>query len=180
MSSDIRLIAPVNDGFADAGAAIFSWSASAHADMYRLQVARDSAFLDVVFDARIPRTDTFTLFNALRPRQEAYHWRLQLVRAGSEGWSEAATFRAVSDVQTAAQTAAQTKRAAGMAAHPRPAGNGAPTSRPVAARHVVQEGAPAPYLTETTPAGMATTVLVITIVMLVVIGWFVSMGRIWG
>ncbi len=175
MSSDIRLIAPVNDGAAEAGAAIFAWSASTHADAYRLQVARDSAFLDVVFDARIPQTDTFTLFNVLHPRQEAYHWRLQPFDAGKEAWSEAATFRAVSDLQASASA----KPAPGVSPRPAAAGNGAAARRPAPVNHAIAEGVAAPYLTETTSSGLATAVFVIAVVMLVVIGWFVSMGRIW-
>ncbi|MEZ4701564.1 MAG: hypothetical protein R2834_14600 [Rhodothermales bacterium] len=178
MSSNINLVAPVNESAAEAGATTFEWSAPSLSDALRLQVARDSSFSDVVFDARIPRTTVFTLFNTLRPSESAYFWRVQSGRAGQEAWSETGRFIAVSDEAMAAPARPAAQASAAPASRPVSAPSHA-APRPPSMRRAAGDEVVSPYLIESTPSGMSTAVLVVAVVMMIAIGILATMGNVW-
>ena len=68
-----------------------SWDAVTNAVKYQLQVARDSAFTDLVFNGKL--TDTFKdIVNLANGR---YYWRVKAIEAGGlkSAWSEVRSFR---------------------------------------------------------------------------------------
>jgi hypothetical protein len=169
MHTELKLIAPTAEAEADASAATFTWAAPVFAEVYRLQIARDEAFVDLVFDADIPKTNSITLFDTLRPRDEAYFWRIRPRVGADSGWSATARFRAVSEPRAAVAPASSVT--ARQAMPPLRA-----TVRPAAPSSA--EPAP-PYLTETTPAGLSAAVVLIAIGMLIgiaLIAAFIPVG----
>ncbi len=69
----------------------FRWSNAAEAASYRIQIARDAAFADLLLDRPV-RADRFTPEDGLKPA--VYHWRVASVRAdGDQGpWGDAQQF----------------------------------------------------------------------------------------
>ncbi len=77
------LIAPANGAVDQSTAPVFSWNAFADADEYRIQVATDAGFTDIVIDEVVAAT-SFTPSTPLGP-SSTYFWRVIGINACGEG-----------------------------------------------------------------------------------------------
>ncbi len=101
----------------DGSAVSFSWTEAPGARNYRLQVAADASFEQVVCTLEAGATTLFTLLEMLPQDGSVFHWRVQAQTAsGWQPWSLAETFKARTDQheiafrdkqETAAKKAAQ-------------------------------------------------------------------------
>ena len=72
------LISPANgETGVDAGDVVLSWEDISGADKYRLTVARDSAFTDIVYDDVL--YDTYRRFRNLSFGETTYYWRVEAI-----------------------------------------------------------------------------------------------------
>jgi hypothetical protein len=85
-----RAITPVNGSAVDTLAPLFMWESSGVAEHYRVQIAADAPFREVVFDAHVGGTDNLTVYNLPLPFGGTYYWRVQAT--GVNTWSAPAVF----------------------------------------------------------------------------------------
>ena len=82
----------------DGSAVTFSWIETPGALSYRLQVAADAGFTQVVYTLEAGLTTLFTLLEMLPQDGSMFHWRVQAQTAsGPQPWSPAETFKARTD-----------------------------------------------------------------------------------
>lgn len=98
---DPRIPSPVDpqDGsITDGFATTFEWEPVEGATGYRLQVAQDTAFEDLKFDADLGRAQSITLYDLLPLDGPELRWRVEARRKDEAAtWSPPARFRAVSN-----------------------------------------------------------------------------------
>lgn len=91
-------IAPVGGMPVDGSAVTFSWTEAPGALTYRLQVAADTGFEQVVCTLEAGSTTLFTLLEMLPQDGSVFHWRVQAQTAlGWQPWSSPETFKARTD-----------------------------------------------------------------------------------
>ncbi len=70
---------------------VFDWTASESAHQYRLEIATDADFTEIIFQDQLEAT-TYLLRQPLQPNH-FYHWRVTPLNGCGEGMASAATFR---------------------------------------------------------------------------------------
>ncbi len=81
----------------DAGMLELEWRPAPGAQRYHVQIARDEAFAQRVFDAPVGRAADLTLYDMLPEDKKTYYWRVRSEGPqGWEDWSQAAAFTAAS------------------------------------------------------------------------------------
>ena len=111
-------VAPSGGMPVDGSAVSFSWTEAPGALNYRLQVAADAGFEQVVCTLETGPTTLFTLLEMLPEDGSVFHWRVQAQTAsGWQPWSRAETFKARTDQHEIAFRASQ-ETAAKKAAQP--------------------------------------------------------------
>ncbi len=91
-------VAPAGGMPVDGSAVSFSWTAAPGAQNYRLQVAADDAFEQVVCTLDSGPTTMCTLLEMLPQDGSVFHWRVQAQTAsGWQPWSPAEQFKARTD-----------------------------------------------------------------------------------
>ena len=93
-----RLVAPVGGVPVDGSAVMFSWAEVPGARDYRVEVAADADFEQVVCRLQTGPTTLFTLLEMLPEDGSVFHWRVQAqTAAGWQPWSTREQFRARTD-----------------------------------------------------------------------------------
>ncbi|MEQ8526114.1 MAG: T9SS type A sorting domain-containing protein [Gracilimonas sp.] len=74
----------------------FSWYETKRAENYRLQLASDEEFEEVIFDSTFIATDSSLTFEKNLPSKQQLFWRMQATNiGGNSDWSEERSFKAV-------------------------------------------------------------------------------------
>lgn len=145
-------VAPLDGAPADGSAAFFQWEGVPGATTYAVQVADDTRFQNLRFDASVGDTTSLTLYSALPENGATFYWRLRAGdRAGWSPWSVPCAF-------TAATTDAVARYEAVRDAEARTEAEPAPPDEAA--------GGIAPYLTGTT--SKAEVLFVITMFLLII------------
>lgn len=76
---------PVDEDIIDGSTVVFIWEPVEGANRYRLEVATDSSFDNVVFEYDVYDRNTFTVANVFSQDNELYYWRV--LAANETGWS---------------------------------------------------------------------------------------------
>ncbi len=97
-------IYPIHGDVVDTDAPAFTWEAVPEASGYRVQVASDEGFDDIIIDLTVDQTTSLTLFGRLPDEAVSRHWRVcALFPNDTEGpWSESVQFE--TDPEAAADT----------------------------------------------------------------------------
>jgi hypothetical protein len=97
----------------DGSAATFTWRLADRARGYRVQVAADEAFDDLVFDVPVADTNQLTVHHYLPENGRTFFWRVRAERRRDDAsaWSEAVAFDAASDEALEAYRLEQEARA---------------------------------------------------------------------
>ena len=156
MATAPTLKPPVGGAQIDSLAAHFTWNALPGTKTYRLQVAADDAFNQLVVDSNIGATNDVTVFDLIPPTGASMYWRVQA--EGDAGWSAPERFTAARDNADVAP-AATTQRTATPAAA-RASTTGATADSDVR---------PADYLTGTTSTTSLMTSVVVMVVTIAVV-----------
>jgi hypothetical protein len=106
-----RLVAPRPDAEIDGGTALFQWRARDGATGYRLQVARDAACTDLLFDAPVGDTTEMTLYDTLPEDGQTFFWRVRGEAPQPTGWSAAVPFVAGAGVEEGTAASASSEGA---------------------------------------------------------------------
>ena len=92
-STNQPLILEPQDGMhTDALAIDFAWKPSTMSSPFRIQIANDRDFEDIIFDSRPIQSDRFTLFDTLYPNGNTYYWRLASQQGEQWTWGNATSF----------------------------------------------------------------------------------------
>ena len=92
-STNQPMILEPQDGMhTDALAIDFAWKPSNMKSPFRIQIANDRDFDDVVFESRPIQSDRFTLFDTLYPNGNTYYWRLATQNGEQWSWGNATSF----------------------------------------------------------------------------------------
>lgn len=108
MASTPRLITPIGGAPVDGSAVTFTWDAVSGARDYRLHIAGDDAFEQLVCALETGPTTLLTLLDMLPRDGSVFHWRVQaLTAAGWQPWSSAEHFKAQTDQHVVASRTKQ-------------------------------------------------------------------------
>lgn len=88
----LEIIEPVDGAHTDALAIDFTWNPLDPGDTFRIQIAKDKGFKNLVFESNPINSDRFTLFDTLHPDGAIYYWRLASHQDGKWTWSTIRSF----------------------------------------------------------------------------------------
>ncbi len=106
-------VEPADGAPVDGSAATFTWRLADRARGYRVQVAADEAFDDLVFDVPVADTNQLTVHHYLPENGRTFFWRVRAERRRDDAsaWSDAVAFAAASDEALEAYRLEQEARA---------------------------------------------------------------------
>lgn len=155
----LELLTPTNGGIAQGSALDLRWRGPVGTDGYRVQIAQDERFEQVILDTEIPSTDSLTVLEMLPENGSSFYWRVQpQSKRQAHAWSSAFSFTSASS--TAVQAAVSTTMTTARATVPVPMPAFDPESF---------DGPVPPYLTGTSSSGEAWAIVALMVVTSIVL-----------